>query len=191
MINKSKKLAIFDFDGTLFNTEEVNYLAYKEALEPFGGKLDKIFFVEKCYGRHYKTFVPEILGGDEHLEEVHEAKKKLYAKYIDKVVVNTHLFDVIDGIRDKYNIVMVTTATRKNVMDMLTYFNIEDKFDLILSQEDIEKPKPDPEGFLKAMEICKARPENTVIYEDSDVGLAAAEKTGAGVVKIEFIAKQE
>ena len=188
MIDERKKLAIFDFDGTLFNTEEVNYLAYKEALEPFGGKLDKRFFVEKCYGRHYKTFVPKILGGDEHIEEVHEAKKKLYAKYIDKVVVNYHLFDVIDGIHDKYNIVMVTTATRKNVMDMLTYFKLEDKFDLILSQEDIEKPKPDPEGFLKAMEICKARPENTVIYEDSDVGIAAAEKTGAGVVKIEFIA---
>ncbi|MCR4618669.1 MAG: HAD family hydrolase [Lachnospiraceae bacterium] len=188
MINKEKKLAIFDFDGTLFNTEEVNYYAYKEAVEPFGGVITKEYFLEKCYGRHYKTFVPEILGGIEHLEEVHEAKKKLYAKYMDKVIINRHLFDVIEGIRDKYNIVMVTTATRKNVFDMLTYFGLEETFDLILSQEDIVNPKPDPEGFLKAMEICEAKPQDTVIYEDSDVGLAAAGATGANVIKVEFIA---
>lgn len=45
---KKEYLALFDLDGTLFDTSEVNYFAYKDALEPFGIKLQKSFFVEEC-----------------------------------------------------------------------------------------------------------------------------------------------
>ena len=47
---KKEYLALFDLDGTLLDTSEVNYFAYKDALEPFGIKLQKSFFVEECNG---------------------------------------------------------------------------------------------------------------------------------------------
>ena len=40
-----KKLVLFDLDGTLFDTGDVNYYAYKDALAPFGITLDKEYFV--------------------------------------------------------------------------------------------------------------------------------------------------
>ena len=49
-----------DLDGTLIDTVRVNYLAYKEALEPFGVKIDYDYFKKFCNGRHYKAFVSEI-----------------------------------------------------------------------------------------------------------------------------------
>ena len=52
-------------------------------------------------------------------------------------------------------------------------------FDLILTYDDITKSKPDPEGFLKAMEYFDAKSDETIIFEDSEVGLKAAEKSGA------------
>ena len=49
------------------------------------------------------------------------------------------------------------------------------------TQEDIHKPKPDPEGFLLAMEHFGVTPADSVIFEDSDVGIEAARASGAAV----------
>lgn len=68
-------LAIFDLDGTLFDTREVNYYAYKEALAVFEVGLDKDFFLKECNGRHYTEFLPQIMGSKKHVEDVHRAKR--------------------------------------------------------------------------------------------------------------------
>ena len=70
-------------------------------------------------------------------------------------------------------------------MEILEYTDTAKYFDLILTADDIQRPKPDPEGFLKAMELLEANPDECVIFEDSDVGIEAALKTGAAVMKIE------
>ena len=54
-------------------------------------------------------------------------------------------------------------------------------FDLIISQEDVKNKKPDPEGFQKAMDFFKVQCRNSIIFEDSDVGIEAALRSGATV----------
>lgn len=176
-----KKLALFDLDGTLFNTDDVNYKAYREAFRPYGIELDREYFVKYCNGRHYKEFVPKIMGNGDHLEEVHDKKKEFYKTFLDDAVVNTHLFSMIEAMRDNYHTAIVTTASRKNVEDILSRFGVKDCFDFCITQEDIHKPKPDPEGFLLAMKHFGVSPEDTVIFEDSDVGIEAARASGAAV----------
>ena len=184
--NANLKLAIFDLDGTLFNTDEVNFHAYEDAFGKFGVKLDHDYYVNECNCRHYKTFAPIILDGNlEHLEEIHELKKEKYREYLKFAKLNTHLFDVIRSIKDSYKIAIVTTASEKNVEDILSFFEVRDLFDLLITQEDISIPKPDPEGFIIAMEYYDADAKNCVIYEDSDVGIEAARKTGAAVMVVD------
>jgi beta-phosphoglucomutase-like phosphatase (HAD superfamily) len=54
--------------------------------------------------------------------------------------------------------------------------------DAILTSEDFTKSKPDPECFLKAMEVLGGTPEDTVVFEDSFHGLDAGRASGARVV---------
>lgn len=177
-------LALFDLDGTLFDTGEVNYYAYKEALEPYNVKLDRNYFVTECNGRHYTEFLPGILGGIEHIETVHELKKKRYLANIDKARANIHLFEMIKMMKEKYHVAIVTTASQKNVSDILKHFGYDSIFELVVTQEDITKVKPDPQGFLMAMKYFDASPECTLIFEDSEVGIQAARATGATVMVI-------
>lgn len=177
-----KFLALFDLDGTLFDTGEVNYYAYKDALSPFKVELDKDYFVSNCNGRHYTEFLPQIMGSEKHIEEVHQAKKQTYVNNLDKAKVNTHLFRIIDSIKDDYHIAVVTTASRQNATDILKYFGCYELFEYMVTQEDISKVKPDPQGFLLAMEHFGIGAENTIIFEDSDVGIQAAKATGAAVM---------
>lgn len=181
---KKEYLALFDLDGTLFDTRDVNYCSYKDALQPYGIHLDKTYFVTKCNGRHYTEFLPAIMGTDAFLEPVHREKKSAYANNLDKARANVHLLKMIRAMRETYNTAVVTTASRKNTIDILRHFHCEDLFDLIITHEDITHVKPDPEGFLKAMDYFNIAPDHTVIFEDSDVGICAAQATGASVMVI-------
>lgn len=182
------KLALFDLDGTLYDTRRVNYFSYKEALEMFDCTLEYEFFARYCNGRHYTTFLPEIMGDTKNMEEVHKLKKLYYEKFLSESIENEHLFRILNSMKTEYHIGLVTTASRKNCEDILKYHNRLNAFDLIIAAEDVEKKKPDPEGFFKAMDFYKAGKEDTVIFEDSDVGISAAEKTGATVFVVKGFA---
>ena len=183
--NTKTKLAIFDLDGTLFNTDDVNYLSYKEALEPFGIELDREYFVGKCNGRSYKDFLPVIMGDSKDIETVHDSKMNLYTEYLPHAKKNEHLIAMMNGMKDEYYLALVTTASKKNTKEITDYFGITDMFDLCLTKEDIKKTKPDPEGFLAAMEFFNVSAKDTVIFEDSDVGIEAARRAGATVFAVD------
>lgn len=181
---KKKYLACFDLDGTLFDTGAVNYYAYKNALEEFGIELTKDFFDSECEGKNYKDFIPVIMGNTLNMEKVHDLKKNYYVTNLDKARENKHLFRMIKLMKDNYYIALVTTASRKNTLDILNYFGYTELFDFIVTQEDTTEIKPNPQGFLKAIEYFEMDASNTVIFEDSDIGLAAAGATGATVIAV-------
>ena len=184
-----KKLAMIDLDGTLFDTNEVNYCAYKKALNEKGFELDYDYYKNECNGRYYKVFLPELVNNDESVVEyVHNRKKDLYEKYLNKAIPNEHLFNILNSLKDTYYLALVTTASKKNTYDILNYFHKKELFDLILTHDDIKKSKPDPEGFIKALDYFKIKGEDAIVFEDSEVGIEAALKVGASVFKIEKIA---
>lgn len=178
------KLAIFDLDGTLFNTEDVNYFAYKKALEKYGYDIEKEYFTKKCNGRHYTEFLPKIVENESIIDNIHILKKEFYHSYLDKALLNEHLFQIIKLIKEEYYIAIVTTASRRNCEEILEHFMVKNLFDKIITQEDVEKVKPNPEGFIRAMNFFNIQPKSTIIYEDSQVGIEAAIKSEASVVAV-------
>lgn len=182
------KLMIFDLDGTLFDTKEVNYMAYSQAMKEAGCKelIDYKFYCDFCNGNSYKVFLPQIIHDldDKTMKEIHEFKKKAYASYLEYARVNQSLVRLIQACKDEYVVCVVTTASRKNTEDILKRFELMELFDFILTQEDVTHTKPNPEGFLLAMKKAKIGKENTLIFEDSKVGLEAAKQSGADYVQV-------
>ncbi|MBQ7584050.1 MAG: HAD family phosphatase [Lachnospiraceae bacterium] len=182
------KLAIFDMDGTLIDTCMVNYRSYQAALSEEGIELTYDYFVRECFGKGYKDYLPPVIGDDaDILERIHQRKIGLYKDYINEARLNSTLVDFVRGMRDSYYMALVTTASKDNVLEELKHFGLENDFDLVLAAEDIPNHKPDPQGFLMAMERFDIPPERTVIFEDSPVGIEAAKRSGASVMKVERI----
>lgn len=176
------KLAIFDLDGTLFDTKDVNYYAYKNSLSEYGVELEYKFFCDYCNGKKYNQFLPDICGfNDDRIDLIHNKKKEIYSKYICKARINENLFNIIELIKEDYYIALVTTASNKNTYELLNYFKKNSCFDLILTQDDIMNPKPDPEGFLLALKHFNVTSNNCIIFEDSNVGVQAALKVTSNI----------
>lgn len=185
---KKKKLALFDMDGTLYDTKDVNFRSYKEALETVGiySKIDYRYYCDFCNGNDYKIFLPILVPGitEEQLKLVHEEKIRRYPKNLQYARENKALFSLMETMKMDYVIALVTTASSQNTKDILFAFGREKCFDFLICKEDVENTKPNPEGFLIAMEKAGINEENTIIFEDSDTGIEAANQSGAAYVRV-------
>ena len=182
------KLAIFDLDGTLFDTKDVNYNAYQNAIRmiEIDVKIDYDDFCKLYNGKNYREFLPKIIPNisEEQLKKIHNFKKNIYQEHLDKAKKNDLLFSMIEEIKEKFYISIVTNASKKNVKDILEKFSVKNLFDLLITQEDVKNPKPSAEGFLKAMNYFNISKKNTIIFEDSEIGIQAANKAKTNYVKV-------
>lgn len=183
-----KRLAIFDFDGTLYDTVPANAAAYAAALARCGVTLDTAYFAEHCNGRYYRAFLPELVGRDEaRIQQVHDDKIAVFPQYYHLVRPNAALFALLDAIAPTYHTALVSTASKRGVLDILRRFGHEEKFELILTQQDVPRKKPAPDGFLAAMAHFGVDAADTIIFEDAPEGIEAARRAGAQCLTVPFI----
>lgn len=170
-------LAICDLDGTLYDTGKANYAAYAFALQKQGIALELETFLARYNGRYYRHFLPEVLGArhtEALMEEVHDDKIAYYRENVASITENTALYAQLEALAPRFYLALVTTASRANVQAILQHFGRQNRFDLVLSHEDVPRPKPSPMGYEMAMAHFGIAPQHTVIYEDSPGGMQAA-----------------
>jgi HAD superfamily hydrolase (TIGR01509 family) len=79
---------------------------------------------------------------------------------------------------------VVTNSIRRTSEFMLQYSGIIDFLDVLVTNEDVVNPKPDPEGYLLAMSKLGITPIETVVVEDGMHGIQAANASGANVIEV-------
>ena len=176
---------ITDFDGTLVDTFEANYHAYQTAFKDVGLTLSMEQY-HACFGLRFDAFMSQIGIYDEITRAViKENKAKIYPQCFDMLVPNKTLISFIRKMNHEgVKTAIASTAQVGNLMNALNYLQVADLFDKIIAGIDVKRGKPDPEIYLKAMEMLGVAPEETLIFEDSEVGLQAAEASGANYLKI-------
>jgi HAD superfamily hydrolase (TIGR01509 family) len=79
---------------------------------------------------------------------------------------------------------VVSNSFRETLDVCLSALGIKHLVDVSISNEDVFTPKPNPEGYLLAMEKLEVYPASAAIFEDSAIGLEAATKSGAFVIPV-------
>ena len=179
------KLVITDFDGTLVGTFQANYHAYCEAFNQVGLTLTEEQY-RKCYGLRFDAFMDAMRIEDvEVRKRIRAIKGECYPNHFGLLKVNQPLLDFIRMFRQGGGKTAVaSTARGKNLTNALNHIGANDDFDLILAGEDVKEGKPSPEIYNTVMQRMGVTPGQTLIFEDSPVGLQAAEVAGAHYIKI-------
>lgn len=180
------KLIILDFDGTIVDTRKANAMAYIATLAEEGIHLTYEEYIERFFGVRCIEFMKALGFNDEQkIAQLRRRKVELYPRYFYSVTLNKPLWGWCQMMRSMgAKLFIVSTGHIDNITNVMRYLNIENDIDGILSGDDVTQPKPHPEGFIKAMEMVGATPAETIIFEDSEVGLKAAEQSGATFVQI-------
>jgi len=179
------KAIVTDFDGTLVNTFQANFHAYREAFTQVGLTLDEEQYRE-CYGLRFDGFMDKMRITDTQVRQrIRAIKGECYPNHFGLLKVNQPLLDFIRMFRRGGGLTAVaSTARGKNLANALSHIGAHADFDLILAGEDVKEGKPSPEIYLTAMSRLGVLPGETLVFEDSSVGLQAAMAAGAQYIKI-------
>lgn len=171
---------ISDFDGTLVDTFSANRMAYQRAFSECGITLTTDKYRE-CFGLRYDAFMARMGICDDNIaNKIKELKKYYYPCYFEHFVSNHTLINLIDTFhRMGGKTAIASTARKENLMNAVNHLGIADYFDLIYTGVDVKYGKPSPEIYLKAMAALGVKSEETLIFEDSEVGIQAAKAAGA------------
>lgn len=177
------KSIITDFDGTLVDTFEANFRAYQKSFAEVGLSITKEQY-RHCFGFRYDRFMSEMgITSEDIALRIKEAKKDYYPDFFSFLRPNTSLILLIKSYREMgVKSAIASTARKENLMNAINYLGISDIFDLIYAGIDVQHGKPSPEIYQKSMAALGVMPEETLIFEDSEVGVAAAKASGAHVM---------
>jgi beta-phosphoglucomutase len=186
----SIRAVLFDMDGVLIDAKEWHFEALNEALSIFG--------FEISLNEHNSTFdglstrrkleiLSEEKGLPRNLHKVIESIKqnrtlRIAAQKCYPNVMHLILLERLKAMGLKVG--MVTNSVYLTANFMTTYAGLAPYFDVVITNEDVSKQKPDPEGYLKAMKILSIAPHETLIIEDGDYGIKAALGSGAKVKRV-------
>lgn len=175
------RLILLDFDGTLADTRRANARAYAEALKEVGFALPEEVYAARYFGMRCEEFLSEIgIADPECRESVRKRKIEIYPRYFDSVRLNEPLWNFCQQFRRQGGRVwVVSTGSRDNIENVMRHLGIRAGVDGIIAGPDVARSKPHPDPFLEAMRREGVAPGQTLIFEDSEIGIEAAKSSGA------------
>lgn len=170
-------LFIFDFDGTILDTESNHYLSYMKTFKDLGKNIEidkQNFFglVHNIDKTNFFNFLKEV--GLDNYNELYKYKSKIFLEIMDKARVSYigNIEKFIDKIKNKNKEMIIVTNSSKQTMDNLkTKYSLLNLFDKIYTKDNFTKKKPDPECYLKIQDIYKNK--RMIGFEDSYQGFHA------------------
>ncbi len=184
------KAVLFDLDGVLVEMPDAHYEALNKALGVFGVVIGRTEHEQFFNGIPTKKKL-EILEGKGRLPEgisslVSTLKQGFTKTLIPKYCVPEYSkLIMLKELKNKnIKLACCSNSTRETMTLMLLSAQLENFFDFTIGNDEVARPKPDPEMFLKAFERLSLKPDEVLIVEDSVHGIAAAEASGACVVKV-------
>jgi HAD superfamily hydrolase (TIGR01509 family) len=185
------KLVVFDLDGVLLDSKEIHFNALNLALDEFGDNYiihrheqDTVYEGLTTNAKLHILTETKGLPKDLH-RDVWQRKQEYSAVLFESISPDEDLVSLFKFIKSRgIKIAVASNSIRQTLNTCLTALGVQPYVDYSLSNEDVALPKPDPQIYNKCMEHFDSLPDETVIFEDSEIGLRAASASGARVEKV-------
>jgi HAD superfamily hydrolase (TIGR01509 family) len=172
---------LWDNDGVLVDTEGLYFRATQDVLRTVGIHLTAEQFKEISLRRGESTFV---LAAERGLsaDEIKPLRAERDRRYAELLGSQSWAVDgaeeVLRSLHGQFRMGVVTSAWRVHFEAVHARTGLRQYLDFVLTREDYKQTKPHPEPYLTALARHDLRPEDCIVVEDSERGLAAATAAG-------------
>ncbi|MCV3217265.1 HAD family phosphatase [Plectonema radiosum NIES-515] len=197
----SLKAVLFDFNGVIINDESIHEQLIKQILIEENLTLKKGELNQVCLGRSDRNCLRELLASrgrvvsENYLTVLLNRKATMYALEVEKrekLPLYAGLDDLIFQVRSRdLKLALVSGAIRKEIELVLEHSKLVEQFKIIVAGDDIAKSKPEPDGYVLAVERLNQeypelnlQPSECLAIEDTPDGIQAAKRAGMQVVGV-------
>lgn len=179
---------VFDLDGLMFNTEELYQDVGTELLRRRGCEFTAPL-LDAVMGRPSHVSLQIMIDWhrlDATVPELEAEQDALFAAMLDtRLAPMPGLFDLLAALEQAGIPKAIGTGSpRPFVVDVLSRFNLEPRFEFLLTAEDVTHGKPDPEIYRTACQRLGRRPPHVMVLEDSEHGCRSAVDAGTFAVAV-------
>jgi len=188
-MSHSPRAVLWDMDGTLLDSAEYHWLAWRESLAAEGYDLTRDRFAA-TFGQRNDTILRAHFGPDFPLSEVDRIGAIKESNY--RELVRTRGVELLPGVprwlarlkERGWRQAIASAAPLLNVQTILAALDIAGRFDAIVSAEDVQHGKPDPQVFLTAAARIGVPPARCIVVEDAPAGIEGAHRAGMRAIGV-------
>jgi HAD superfamily hydrolase (TIGR01509 family) len=185
--------ALFDMDGTMFDTERLRFQTLKQASQELIGQAFSDEYLMQCLGLSAKTaeqLAQQQYGLDIPYQEIRQRADQLELEMVRKegVPIKKGLVQVLERLRKSGLRMAVATSSRRAIAEeYLINANVYKFFDVLVCGDEVEHGKPHPEIFEKAAEKLNLDTSQCLMFEDSENGITSAHAAGGMTILLKDI----
>jgi HAD superfamily hydrolase (TIGR01509 family) len=177
---------LLDCDGTIADSMPLHYLAWREALAEW-----RCTFTEErfyAWGGMPPVVIVERLASEQGLtvpaDRVAQRKEEVYLELLPRLAPVPEVLEHVIAARGRVPMAVVSGSPRDSVVATLRALDLLDAFDALVCAGDYAHGKPDPEPFLVAASRLNVDPRSCIVFEDSELGIEAAQAAGMAWVRV-------
>ncbi|WP_018924859.1 HAD family hydrolase [Salsuginibacillus kocurii] len=182
------KAVVFDFDGTLADTLPNCIQAFQYVFKTYDEKAYNDEEIKKMFGPSEQDIIRENLRSD-HKEQAIEAYYETYTTHHKEYVEdNKEITELLSYLKDKGYVMGIVTGKGRRSLDIsLDMLGMSEMFDVIVTGDDVDRVKPDPEGVHNALAGLKTTPAEAMFFGDSDADMEAGLEAGLITVGVQWL----
>ncbi|WP_102275086.1 HAD family hydrolase [Cytobacillus massiliigabonensis] len=182
------KAVIFDFDGTIADTLPVCFYAFQAVFKEFDNIEYTTDEIKSMFGPSETEIITENLKNLNYQQAI----EHYYEKYDEKHSENNFKSEEINDLllylkKEGYKLGIVTGKARRSLNISLKYLNMEKMFDVIITGDDVSKPKPHPEGINKALQQLGMLAGEAIFLGDSDADIQAGKQAKVFTIGVQWL----
>lgn len=183
--------ALFDMDGLMVDTEEIQSRAYEIVMRERYGKVPELTEHGTVHTPGETTDTTwrrlmSIHGFADDLSELTDHKRRAAMDVLNEGVVPMIGLTMLFNMLKEHNIpiAVATSAQRDRAELILGLLRLDTEVDVLVTANDIARVKPAPDAYLMAADRLGFKPQECIVFEDAEVGVIAAKHAGAKVVAV-------
>lgn len=179
----ASRAVLFDFNGTLSDDERIMFEIFQELFAEKGKPLTEQEYFGELVGYSDFEVVRAWLGEDDPAL-LGEKIARYRERVADGSTVTEEAREAVRVAADGAIVAVVSGAARSEIEPVLDAAGIAGLITTLVSAEDVTNGKPDPEGYLLALDLLDAQAGDAVAFEDSEPGVDAARAAGIHCVAV-------